>query len=88
MPGCLVLTCKFYSKTLVFVSLSNGLILAYNTTNQQVEKVIANKGAIIDCLKFLGPLYLITAGIDSKVRLWNIKTESLFVKFEIHKYAT
>lgn len=33
-------------------------------------------------------MYLVTAGIDSKIRLWNIKTEKLFAKFEIHKYST
>jgi len=88
MPGCVVLGVKFYSKNLIFVSLANGLILAYNTNNRQVEKIFANKGAIIDCLKLLGPVYLVTAGIDSKIRLWNIKTEKLFAKFEIHKYST
>ena len=88
MPGCVVLAVKFYSKNLIFVSLANGLILAYNTCNRQVEKIFANKGAIIDCLKLLGPIYLVTAGIDSKIRLWNIKTEKLFAKFEIHKYST
>mmetsp|Transcript_9208 Transcript_9208/g.13965 ORF Transcript_9208/g.13965 Transcript_9208/m.13965 type:complete len:306 (-) Transcript_9208:1829-2746(-) len=29
-----------------------------------------------------------TAGIDSKIRIWNIKAEKLLSKFEIHKYAT
>ena len=88
MPGCLVLAVKFFSKSLIFISLSNGLILLYDTTNHRIPKIFANKGAIIDCLKVLGPTYLITAGIDTKIRLWNIKTEKLFAKFEIHKYAT
>lgn len=88
LPGCLVLAAKFYSKSLVFLSISNGLILAFNTANNTVEKIFANKGAIIDCLKFLNNSYLITAGIDSKVRLYNIMTEKPFAKFEIHKYAT
>ena len=53
-----------------------------------IEKVFANKGAIIDCIKILAPTYLITAGIDSKIRMWDIKSEKLFGKYEIHKYAT
>ena len=72
----------------MFLSLSNGLILSYDTQTLKVEKIFANKGAIIDCLKVLGPNILITAGIDTKIRLWNLKTEKLFAKFEIHRYAT
>ena len=34
MPGCVVLAVKFFSKNLIFVSLANGLILAYNTWNR------------------------------------------------------
>lgn len=88
MPGCIVLAVKFYGKNSVFVSLSNGLILLYNTVEWKVEKIFANKGAVIDCLKVLWPTYLITSGIDSKIRIWNVQTEKLFKKFEIHKYAT
>lgn len=88
MPGCLVLAVKFFTKSQIFVSLSNGLIVLYDTFCHKILKIFANKGAIIDCLKVLGPTYLITAGIDTKIRLWNIKTEKLFAKFEIHKYAT
>jgi WD40 repeat protein len=88
MPGCLVLAVKFYSKNLIFVSLSNGLIIQYDTDTHRVLKIFPNKGAVIDCLKILSKNYLITAGIDSKTRMWNIKSEKLFAKLEIHKYAT
>lgn len=33
MPGCLVLAVKFFSKNQIFISLSNGLILLYDTSN-------------------------------------------------------
>ena len=53
-----------------------------------MEKIIPNKGAVIDCLKVYDTHYLITAGIDTKIRVWNINTEQIEHKFEIHKYAT
>ena len=74
MPGCVVLAIKFYHKNEVFISLSNGLILLYDTDTQRVLKIFANKGAIIDCLKVLYPTYLITGGIDTKIRIWNVQT--------------
>lgn len=88
MPGCVVLALKYYQTNSVIMSLSNGLILLYDTVTQTVERIFANKGAIIDCLKVLYPTYLITAGIDSKIRIWNIQNGKLFAKFEIHKHST
>lgn len=89
LPGCLVLAVKFHTKNCIFVSCSNGLILSINTVTNAIEKIIANKCALIDCLKVFVPYdFLITAGIDSKIRLWDIKTEQMCAKFEIHKYAT
>ena len=88
MPGCLVLAVKFFTKNQIFVSLSNGLIILYDTDSHRVLKIFPNKGAVIDCLKILNKNYLITAGIDSKARMWSIKQEKLYAKFEIHKYAT
>lgn len=87
LPGCFVLAIKFFGKNQIYISISNGLILAFDLTTQKVEKIIANKGAIIDCLKILGQNFLVTAGIDSKIRLWNIQTEKLFAKYELNKYA-
>ena len=88
MPGCVVLSLKYYQTNSVIMSLSNGLIVLYDTQTQTVERIFASKGAIIDCLKVLYPTYLITAGIDTKIRIWNIKNGKLFAKFEIHKHST
>lgn len=79
---------KFYQKTHVLVSLSNGLILKIEMETQQVDSVISNKCAIIDQLKMYSPNFLLTAGIDSKIRLWNVESVKMVAKFEIHKFAT
>ena len=44
--------------------------------------------AIIDSIKTIDDKYLITAGIDPKIRIWNIETEKLISKFEVHQYST
>lgn len=83
-----MLAVKFHTASTIFMSCSNGLVLCFNIQTHAIEKIIANKCALIDCLKIFEPYYLITAGIDSKIRLWDIKTEQMCAKFEIHKYAT
>jgi len=89
MPKCTVLKIKFLSdKKRVAMSLSNGLILIYNINEFFVHKVIVNKMAIIDNLIAVDEKYLMTAGIDSKIRIWNIETEKLVGKFEAHTYST
>lgn len=44
--------------------------------------------AIVDSLKLIEDRYLITAGVDPKIRIWNVETEKLISKFEIHQYST
>ena len=88
MPGCYVLAAKFLSSNELFLSISNGLILLLDLHTQEVKKIFANKVAIVDCLKIISPTQLMTAGIDSKVRIWGIRSEKLQAKFEIHKFAT
>lgn len=44
--------------------------------------------AIIDLVKIIDDKYVITAGIDPKIRIWNIDTEKLISKFEAHNYST
>jgi WD40 repeat protein len=44
--------------------------------------------AIIDSIKIIEDKYLITAGIDPKIRIWNIETEKLLSKFDVHTYST
>lgn len=51
-------------------------------------KVFVSKFAIIDSLKLVEDRYLITAGIDPKVRFWNIESEKVISKFQIHTYST
>lgn len=89
MPKCTVLKVKFLSdKKRVAMSLSNGLVLIYNTADFAVTKVIVNKMAIIDRLIVVDDKQLVTAGIDSKIRVWNMDTEKLVGKFEAHAYST
>lgn len=89
MPGCTVLRVKFFAdKKRVAVSLSNGLILVYNTIDYVIQKTLINKFAINDSLKLIEDKYLITAGIDDKIRLWNIDTEKVISKLHVHEYST
>lgn len=44
--------------------------------------------AILDLIKVIEDKYLITAGIDPKIRIWNIESEKIISKFEIHPYCT
>lgn len=84
-PRCAVLRVKFFAdKKRVAFSLSNGLLLVYSTTDYYVQKVIANRYAVADSLKLLEDRYLLTAGIDPKVRVWNLETGQMVSKFAIH----
>lgn len=44
--------------------------------------------AIMDLMKIIDDKYLIIAGIDSKVRIWNIDSEKIISKFQIHPHMT
>ena len=70
------------------MSLSNGLMLIYSLIDHCILKVFVNKMAIVDSLKLIEDRYLITAGIDPKIRIWNVETEKLISKFEVHTYST
>ena len=73
MPKCTVLRVKFMAdKKRVLFSLSNGLLLIYNYSDYAVTKVFVNKMAILDSIKIIEDKYIITAGIDPKIRIWNI----------------
>jgi len=56
-------------------------MLVYNTNDNVVLKIFANKMSIVDSLKLIEDKYLITAGIDPKIRIWNVETEKLISKF-------
>jgi len=71
-------------KKRVLISLACGLILLYNIIEYKVEKVLTSKVAILDCVKVIEDKYMITGGLDSKTRIWNLETEKLISKFEIH----
>ena len=89
MPRCTVLKVKFFGdKKRVVLSLSNGLMLIYNLGENKVEKVYVNKQAIVDLLKIIEDKYLITGGIDPKIRIWNLDTDKQISKFQVHNYAT
>ena len=54
----------------------------------QIEKIIESKFAIIDCLRIIEDKYLVTAGIETKVRIWSIENEKMLQKFSLHPYST
>jgi len=39
-------------------------------------------------MKLIEDKYLITSGIDDKIRLWNIETEKVISKLHVHEYST
>ncbi len=39
-------------------------------------------------MKLIEDKYLITSGIDDKIRLWNIDTEKVISKLHVHEYST
>lgn len=59
------------------MTLSNGLMLVYNINDYVIQKVIVNKMAIIDLIKIIDDKYVITGGIDTKIRIWNLESEKL-----------
>ena len=42
----------------------------------------------MDLMKIIDDKYLILGGIDSKVRIWNVDSEKIISKFQIHPYLT
>jgi len=88
-PGCQILTLKFFAdKKRIMLSLSNGLLLLYNTETNQVVKVFVQAFAVVDKLKIIDDRYVICAGIDPKQRIWNIENQKQVSKFEMHGYCT
>jgi WD40 repeat protein len=88
MPGCQILSLKFFSdKKKIIVSLSNGMMLLIDSSTNIVEKTFVSKCAIIDKIKVIDDRYLLCAGIDSKVRIWNIEKQQHVSKFQLHKYC-
>ena len=74
----------FLDKKRVILALSNGLMIIYNIIDFQILKVFVNKFSIIDSIKIIDDKYIITAGIDPKIRIWNLETEKIISEFEAH----
>lgn len=70
------------------MALSNGLMIIYNIIDFQILKVFVNKFSIIDSIKIIDDKYIITAGIDPKIRIWNLETEKIISEFDAHQYST
>ena len=89
LPKCTVLKIKFFQdKKRVMMTLSNGLMIIYNIIDYVIQKVFVNKMAIIDSIKIIDDKYVITAGIDPKIRIWNLETEKIISEFDAHLYST
>lgn len=43
---------------------------------------------ILDQLKVLDDKHLVTAGIDPKIRVFNLENEKVIYKFQVHEVAT
>lgn len=88
-PRCTVLRIKFFlDKKRVLLALSNGLLLVYSLIDYSVMKIFANRFAIVDNIKIIDDKYIITSGIDPKIRIWNMETERIISEFDAHQYAT
>jgi hypothetical protein len=46
--------------------------------------VFVSEYAIIDSLKLLEDKYLVTAGIDPKIRIWHIDNERILSEVQVH----
>lgn len=88
MPGCHILTMKFLlDKKRVLLSLSNGLMLTLNLGTCAIENILVCKVACIDLIKVIDERYLICAGIDSHLRIWNLENDRQMQKINIHQYC-
>lgn len=63
------------------MSLSCGLLVIYNTIDYQVQRILTSKHALIDQVKLLEDKYLLTAGLDPKIRIWNLDNDKQVSKF-------
>lgn len=59
-------------------------MLIYNIIDYTIVKVFVNRFAIIDSIKIIDDKYIITAGIDPKIRIWNLETEKIISEFDAH----
>lgn len=84
-----VLRVKFFSdKKRALISFGCGLLAVVSLTEASVIKLIVSKCAVLDSVKLIEDKYAMTAGIDPKIRVWNLETEKQVHKFEVHSYST
>ena len=55
-----------------------------NNSRSRICLSRSNKYAILDSLKLVEDRYLITAGIDHKIRIWNTDTDRVISKLNVH----
>lgn len=85
IPRCTVLKIKFFmDKKRVLMALSNGLMIIYNIIDYNIQRVFVNKMSIIDLIKIVEDKYIITAGIDPKIRIINLENEKTISEFDAH----
>ncbi len=71
-----VLRIKFFEdKKRAAISFSCGLLAVINLAEQTISKLLVSKFAVLDSIKLIEDKYLMTAGIDPKIRVWNLDTE-------------
>jgi len=66
------------------MALSNGLMIIYNIIDYNIQRVFVNKMSIIDLIKIVEDKYIITAGIDPKIRIINLENEKTISEFDAH----
>jgi hypothetical protein len=66
------------------MSLAGGLFAIYVPGDHLVSKIIVGRRAVIDLIKIVDDKYLVTAGIDPKVRVWSVDSERVVGKFALH----
>ena len=76
LPACQILAAKFLTdKKRMFISLSNGLMMIYNSSSGEVNRIFVNKNAVVDQVKVIDDKYAICSGIDQQMRIWNFENE-------------
>ena len=85
----MILSCKFLAdKYRVVFSLSCGLCLLFDTVALIVQKIFVLSSSCHDLIKIVDDRFLMVAGMDDRLRVFNMDTEKLCLKFHPNTEAS